>query len=170
MQTTIRSSYDFILTNSYIELFLWFSSGKIVKQKWILNAIIRPIHFLECVRLTKLYHFIFLHLSKVWSMLHHGSVRRVKNKSTTLSFHLLFWHFFVIFHHQNCGFIIFISFFDELSNFCNRILTKQKQEFVVQNCQWNCKVKLSKVSNKNFCSVCWGTQCNCKHIQKTNTK
>ena len=29
---------------------------------------------------------------------------------------------------------------DEVSNFCNRILTNQKQELVVRNCQWNCMI------------------------------
>ena len=43
-------------------------------------------------------------------------------------YHLLFWHFFVVFHHKICVFIIF-TFFDKVSNFCNRILTNQKQEF-----------------------------------------
>ena len=33
--------------------------------------------------------------------------------------------------------MIFISFFDEVSNFRNRILTNQKHELVVSNCQWN---------------------------------
>ena len=33
--------------------------------------------------------------------------------------------------------IKFISFFDEVSNFCKRILTNQKHELVVSNCQWN---------------------------------
>ena len=46
--------------------------------------------------------------------------------------------FFVVFHHKICVFIIFICFFDEASNFCNRILTDQKRELVVSNCQWNC--------------------------------
>ena len=32
-----------------------------------------------------------------------------------------FWHYFVVFYHKICVFIIFISFFDEVSNFRNRI-------------------------------------------------
>ena len=44
---------------------------------------------------------------------------------------------FFVLHHKICVFIIFISFFDELSNFCNRILTNQKRKLVVSNCQWN---------------------------------
>ena len=52
---------------------------------------------------------------------------------------------FFIFHYKICVFIIFISFFlsfffffDEVSNFRNRILTNQKRELVVSNCQLNC--------------------------------
>ena len=46
-----------------------------------------------------------------------------------------------------CVFIIFISFFETLSNFCNRILTNQKSEFVIRNCQWNCmeNIKLKRI-------------------------
>ena len=93
----------------------------------------------ECVRLTKWYHFIFIRLSKVWSMLHYGSVKWVQTKYSTLCFHLLFWHDFVVFHHKFCVFIILISFYDNVSNFRNRILTNQKHKLVVSNCQWNCR-------------------------------
>ena len=34
------------------------------------------------------------------------------------------------------------SFFDEVSNFRNRILTNQKPELVIRNCQWNCMLEL----------------------------
>ena len=48
---------------------------------------------------------------------------------------------FFVFLYKICVFIIFISFFfffDEVSNFRNRILTNQKRELVVSNCQLNC--------------------------------
>ena len=32
-------------------------------------------------------------------------------------FHILFKHFLVVFHHKICVFIIFISFFDDVTNF-----------------------------------------------------
>ena len=46
-------------------------------------------------------------------------------------------------------FIIFISFFDEASNFRYKILTNQKHELVVSNCRWNCMFKagFSRLSN-----------------------
>ena len=47
-----------------------------------------------------------------------------------------FWHFLLSFIIKIV--IILIPFFDEVSNFRNRTLTNQKQELVVQNCQWNC--------------------------------
>ena len=47
-----------------------------------------------------------------------------------------FLAFFVVFHHKICVLIIFISFFDEVHiKFRNRILTNQKHELVVSNCQ-----------------------------------
>ena len=60
-----------------------------------------------------------------------------------------FWPFFClfVFHHKICVFIIFISFFDEVTNFRNRILTNQKHELVVCNCQCNC------ILNAHFSSI-----------------
>ena len=51
---------------------------------------------------------------------------------------LCFFMLFVVFYHKICVVIVFISFFDEVSNFRNRILTNQKQELVIRNFQWNC--------------------------------
>ena len=56
----------------------------------------------------------FLRVSKVWSLLIHGSVGRVRIKNLTyiLTFIYLFAFFF---HHKICVFIIFIFFlFDEI--------------------------------------------------------
>ena len=44
----------------------------------------------------------------------------------------------VDFHHKICVSIIFNSFLDEASNFRHRILTNQKQKFVIENCEWKC--------------------------------
>ena len=58
------------------------------------------------------------------------NLRPVTVQNATLYFHLLSWHFFFFFLNL---------FFDEVLNFCNRILTNQKQEeYVIKNCQWNC--------------------------------
>ena len=40
--------------------------------------------------------------------------------------------FVVVFYQKFCGFIIFISLFDEVLNFGNRILTNQKPELVIE--------------------------------------
>ena len=85
-------------------------------------------------KMTPIY---FLRFSKVWSILHHGSVGQVHKKCSLVLLHT-FMTFFVVFHHKICVFIILISFFDEVSNFRNRILTNQKREFVVSTCQQNC--------------------------------
>ena len=60
------------------------------------------------------------------------------NNDFNFNSNILFLTFFVVFHHKIRVFIIFSSFFDEVSNFRNRILTYQKRELVVSNCQWNC--------------------------------
>ena len=81
----------------------------------------------------------FLRLSKVWSMLHHRSVGGVQSKEC-------YYTIFVVFRHKIYVFIIFISFFDKVSNFRNRILTNQKRELVVSNCQWNCMCNSIRIS------------------------
>ena len=69
---------------------------------------------------------------------------RVQERNTTLCFHLLCQRFVVVvavvvvFQHKICVSIIFNSFLDEQSNFRCRILTNQKQKFVVEKCQWKC--------------------------------
>ena len=59
-------------------------------------------------------------------------------KIKTLLYILIYFFgiFLLFFYHKNCVFIIFISFLME-SNFSNRILTNQKHELVVSNCQRN---------------------------------
>ena len=47
--------------------------------------------------------------------------------------------FVIVFHQKIRVLIIFISYFDEVSNFCNRILTNQKPELVIRNCHLNCE-------------------------------
>ena len=74
---------------------------------------------------------------------------RVKNVALCLHVCLAF---FVAFHQKDCVFIIFISLFDELSNFSERLQTSWKPESVIRNCQWNCmlsrKVFLIKLWNQ----------------------
>ena len=53
---------------------------------------------------------------------------QVHSKECYILFTDSFLAFFVDFHQKMCVFIIFISFFDEVSNFRNRILTNQKPE------------------------------------------
>ena len=78
------------------------------------------------------------HHSKVWSILHQRSVTRV-HKKILLNYFIFFFgiclSFFIV-----CAFIIFTSIFDEVSILRNRILTNQKLELVISNCQWNCMV------------------------------
>ena len=82
----------------------------------------------------------------LWSLEHitYGSVGRGLKKRYLM--------LFLFFRYKICVFIIFISFFfDEVSNFRNRVLTNHNRELMVSNCQWNCMPgrfpKERKVSN-----------------------
>ena len=44
--------------------------------------------------------------------------------------------YIIIFHQKNC-FYYFHFYFNETSNFGNRILANQKQELIIKNSQWN---------------------------------
>ena len=81
---------------------------------------------------------IFFRTCKVWSMLHHGSVGRVQNKEWQFIFAYSLLAFFYVFHQKMYAFIIFISFFDEVSKFRNRKLTNHKQDLVIRNYQCQC--------------------------------
>ena len=67
--------------------------------------------------------------------------------NVTLCLHVLFWHFLFVFHQKTCVWNIFISFFDEILNFLNRILTNKKLDLVIINYQWNWMV------NQNSCII-----------------
>ena len=60
-------------------------------------------------------------------------------KNASLYLHIFSWQFFVVvvFVEKMC-FYQFHLFFDELLNFCNRILKNQEMEQMISNCQWNC--------------------------------
>ena len=98
----------------------------------------------ECVPLAIFYHLYFLHISKVSSMLyHHGSVGQVHSKECYFIFTCTFLTFFCCFSSKNLCSYQFHFFFDEVSNFGSRILTNQKPEQVIKNCQWNCMLLLT---------------------------
>ena len=100
---------------------------------------------MECVRLAKWHQYILSVSLKFGAYNITGQWEEfIKNCYLMLS--CAFLAFFVVFHYKICVFIIFISFFDEVSNFRNRILTNQKRELAVSNCQWN------------LCLFCWQKQ------------
>ena len=103
------------------------------------------IQYKQCVPLTIFYHLYFLGISKVSSMLHHGSVGRVHSKECYFLFAYTFLAFFYRFLSKILCFIIFTSFFDEVSNFRYRTLTNQKPELVIINCQWNCMQEFMEI-------------------------
>ena len=80
------------------------------------------------------YHLHFLRISKIWSILHHGSVGQFQSKECYYMLTYTFWHLFLVFQQNLCVFIIFISFYDEVSNLRNRILTNEKPELMRRNC------------------------------------
>ena len=118
----------------------------------------------ESVPLTISYHLCFLRISKVWGMLHNGSVGRVQSKQCYFMFTYTFLVLFCLFSSKNCVFIIFISFFDEVSSFRNRILTNQKPELVIRNCQW-LFVRISSQTKWSGVIFSWKPQHD-KHLEK----
>ena len=89
---------------------------------------------LECVHLTKWHQYIFSVSLKFGTCYISGQCGQfIKN--------VTFLHFVVGFHHKICVFTIFISFSEKVPNFHNRILTNQKRELVISNCQRNYMVK-----------------------------
>ena len=84
--------------------------------------------------------------SKVWSMSYHGSVGDEFKTETQLYVFIYFVGILLLlllllflFSIIKFAFLLFsILFLDEASNFRHRILTNQKQKFVVENCQWKC--------------------------------
>ena len=81
----------------------------------------------------------FLCLSKVWSIFCHWLVGRVHKKMLLNAF-MYFFSIFLLFFIIK---FVFLSFSDEISNLCNRILSNQKRELVVSN-QRNCVYSLLK--------------------------
>ena len=95
-----------------------------------------------------------------------GQWGEFKVSNAILCLHILFWYFFVFFH-QKIVFIIFISFFDEVSSFRNRILTNQKPELVIRNCQW-LFVRISSQTKWSGVIFSWKPQHD-KHLGKANS-
>ena len=76
---------------------------------------------------------------------------RIKN--TTYAFIAFFGIFVVVFLQKVCVFLVFISFFDEISNFCSRISPNQRHEQVIQSCQWNCMLIFSAFTFQRTSSI-----------------
>ena len=71
-------------------------------------------------------HFLHQELLETYCSSQWLNLRHLRVQNATLYFHLLSWHFFFLFFIKKISFYIFIYFFDEVLNFCNRILTNQK--------------------------------------------
>ena len=76
----------------------------------------------ECVLLTISYHLYFLCISNVFSTYITGHWGKFTVKNATLCFYIYFLDIFCCFPSKECVLIIFISFFDAVSNFQNRFL------------------------------------------------
>ena len=81
----------------------------------------------ECAPLTKRHQYIFSVSLKFGAYYITDQLREVIKNVTCFFFIIKFVFLSFSFH-----------FFDEVSNFRNRILTNQKRELMVSNCQWNC--------------------------------
>ena len=95
------------------------------------------------------HHLYFLRISKVWSKLHQGLVGQVQSKEW---YHILPYTFLAFLFVKKLSFLPFsFLFFDEVSNFLNRMLTNLKPELVIRNCQWKCMSSyLSQLGKKRY--------------------
>ena len=106
-----------------------------------LSLRILEIRKLEWVRLTRWHQYIFSS-SLLFGAYHITGQSGVYIKGMHNAF-IYFFDIYIFFvclfvcHNEICVFIIFISFFDEVSNFCNRVLTNQKHELVLSKYQPN---------------------------------
>lgn len=78
---------------------------------------------------------IFFCLSEVWSMFCQGSVGKFRIKNATLCLHVLSSNFLLFFIIESVFLSFSFCFFNEISNFRNRILNNQEQELVIKSCQ-----------------------------------
>ena len=106
-----------------------------------------------CFNDNILSHILFPYLQSLERCGASGLLGRVHSKERYFKFTCIFLSFFLLFFTQKkCAFIIFISFFDKVSHFCNKILANQKPELVIRICQWNCMIPYSakQQQSKNF--------------------
>ena len=84
-------------------------------------------------------HRHFLRICKVSTMFT-WRVSGANSQQRMLRFiYIYFLGIFLLFFMKKIVFLSFsLPFFDEVLNLCNRILTNQKLEYVIRNCQWNC--------------------------------
>ena len=116
---------------------VWWYSLKIIKTTHLFCS----CSFLnyECVHLSdKMIPIHFPSPCKIRSILHHGSAQRVHKKKLHNALIYLFCNFLLFF-------IINFVFLSFPFLFRSRILTNQKHELMVPNCQWNCMYTIISV-------------------------
>ena len=86
--------------------------------------------------MVKSWYFYHFFLSKIRMLrlvlLKFLQVGQDHNKEYYSMFSYTFLAFLAVFHHKICVFIIYISFFDKVLNFRNRVLTNQRHELVIK--------------------------------------
>ena len=102
--------------------------------------------FEEGVRLTKWHQYTLSVSLKFGACYNTGQCGEFIKKMLLNGFMYFFgiFSFFI----RKFVFSIFISFYDKVSNFRKRILTNQKRELVVSNCQRNCMLVIDYFCKK----------------------
>ena len=106
--------------------------------------------WIECVSLKISYHLYLLRISYLSfeCVTSTGQRSKFRVKNATICLQILFFYC-CCFSLKNCVFIILISFFGEVSNFCNRILTNQKPGLVIKNWRWKCMDTIQWIQCRN---------------------
>ena len=106
--------------------------------------------WIESISLKISYHLYLLRISYLSfeCVTSTGQRSKFRVKNATKCLQILFFYC--------CCFIILISFFGEVSNFCNRILTNQKPGLVMKNWRWKCMdiIQWIQCRNHYFNSLC----------------
>ena len=101
--------------------------------------------------------------------IYRGLMRRLSQYRMLLYISIYFLGIFFLFFIKKMSLLLPNLFFDEVSNFRNRIWFNQNQEYVIKNWQWNCTKELNEVfGNYAWILKCVYLHCNWNRINLIN--
>ena len=125
------------LTESWIRLCIYWEVNVLsYKERQVKKTALQYLMLSHSVfQWQFLFTYIFFASLKFGTCYITGQWGKFRVKNATLCLHILLQHFLLLllfFLKEFCAFIIFISFSDDVSNFCNKILTNLKPELMIR--------------------------------------